>query len=341
MARLRSLLLSPRGSNGIGFYHCLSRVVDRNFVFGSHEREVFRKVLRQVEAFSGLRVVAWTILSNHFHVLVEVTGAEELGDREILERCRALYSPGGMVAVELEYEEAGRAGGDRMDAWRQRYLRRMWNLSEFMKTLKQKFTAWFNRKHERVGTLWESRFKSVLVEGRWKCLLKVAAYIDLNAVRAGIVTNPEGYRWCGYAEAVAGDQKARRGLVRAMQQEQSPGQIQVDWRHVSKAYRRLIYGIGEEHSTRAGISRAQVEKVWKGGGELTPAQLLRCRVRYFTDGLVIGSVGFVESFFRARRELFGPRRKSGARRMAGGDWEGLYSARALAVEPLAPPLDGG
>ena len=53
-------------------YHCISRVVDRNFVFGTHERDVFRKIMRQVEAFSGVRVITWTILSNHFHVLLSV-----------------------------------------------------------------------------------------------------------------------------------------------------------------------------------------------------------------------------------------------------------------------------
>ena len=41
-------------------------------MFGIHERDVFRKILRQVEAFCGVRVVTWTILSNHFHVLVEI-----------------------------------------------------------------------------------------------------------------------------------------------------------------------------------------------------------------------------------------------------------------------------
>ncbi len=87
---------------------------------------------------------------------------------------------------------------------RAKFLRRMWDLSEFMKTLKQKFTGWFNRLHERVGTLWESRFKSVIVDGSWNSLVRVAAYIDLNAVRAGLVEDPKDYRWCGYGEAVAG-----------------------------------------------------------------------------------------------------------------------------------------
>jgi putative transposase len=53
----------------------------------------------------------------------------------------------------------------------------------------------------------------LVVEGSWECLLVVAAYIDLKAVRAGIVDDPKDYRWCGYGEAVAGDPVARRSLA--------------------------------------------------------------------------------------------------------------------------------
>lgn len=289
-----------------------------------------------MEAFSGVRVVTWTILSNHFHVLVEVPRAAELDDTAILERCRALYSEGGMVAIEWEFAAATRVGGEVLQRWRRKYLRRMWDLSQFMKTLKQKFTSWFNRKHDRVGTLWESRFKSVLVEGSWDCLLKVAAYIDLNAVRAGMIDDPKDYRWCGYAEAVAGDRQARRGLVAVMQRDLP----HAGWRQVGSAYRKVIFGIGEENSAHSGISRDEVAKVWAAGGKLSLAQLLRCRVRYFSDGMVIGSELFVESFFNARRSVFSAGRESGARRMRGGHWGGLRCIRALGVEPISAPRDG-
>ena len=110
MPRSRPILPAVDSSS---HYHCLSRVVDRNFVFQEHERDVFRLTMRQVEAFSGVRVLTWTILSNHFHVLLEVPPRPKvaLTDAEILDRCRALYSPSGMIAVEWEFEEAQRIGG--------------------------------------------------------------------------------------------------------------------------------------------------------------------------------------------------------------------------------------
>lgn len=58
----------------------------------------------------------------------------------------------------------------------------MHDLSEFMKTVLQRFTLWFNRTHQRTGTLWEEGFKSVIVESG-TAARTMAAYIDLNPVR--------------------------------------------------------------------------------------------------------------------------------------------------------------
>ena len=291
----------------------------------------FARSCGRSRASLALGCVTWTILSNHFHVLLEVPPPPAVPptDDEILARCRSLYSKEGMVEVEWEFEDAQRLGGVALERVRAKYLKRMWDLSEFMKTLKQKFTLWFNRKHERVGTLWESRFKSVVVEGSWKCLLVVAAYIDLNAVRAGLVDDPEDYRWCGYGEAVAGDRLARKGLAAAL----CDVKPDADWRDVGPRYRKVLFGIGEENAARAGISREEVARVWAAGGEMTLAQLLRCTVRYLSDGLAIGTEAFVEKVFRAKRDAFGEGRETGAREMVGGDWGEMRTARALRRQP--------
>ena len=76
------------------------------------------------------------------------------------------------------------------------------------------------------------------------------------------------------------------------------------------------------------------------GGRMSLQQLLRCRARYFTDGFVVGSRQFVESFFEEQRSLFGPNRKNGARRMRGGDWGDLASIRDLRERVLGPPGSG-
>jgi putative transposase len=290
--------------------------------------------MRQVEAFSGVRVLTWPILSNHFHVLLEVPPlpARALTDDEILDRCRSLYCSEAMVAVEWEFAEAQRFGGSVLEKLRARFLKRMFDLSEFMKTLKQKFTSWFNRKHERIGVLWEARFKSVSVEGHWNSLLKVVAYIDLNSVRAGMVADPVDYRWCGYSEAVAGDRAARRGISATL----SDLKQNAHWGDAAPRYRKILFGIGEENSGRAGLSRAVIEKVWAAGGKLSLAQMLRCRVRYFSDGLAVGRESFIESVFAVLREVFTADRKTASRSMAGGGWDDFKAARALKIKPIDP-----
>ena len=77
-------------------------------------------------------------------------------------------------------------------------------------------------------------------------------------------------------------------------------------------------------------------RVWAAGGKLSLAQLLRCRVRYLSDGLAIGREPFVEAVFGAMRKVFAGGRQTGARRMVGGNWGELRVARALRVKPVDP-----
>ncbi len=307
-------------------YHCISRVVDRQMVLGSVEKEKFRSMMRKVEAFCGVRILTYAILSNHFHILVQVPPRRDLDDEALLRRLGFLYDRGFVLEVKKQLE-AYRAEGreDLAERLRQKYLYRMYDLSEFIKTLKQRFTQWFNWNRDRQGTLWEERFKSVLVQFKSSALTTMAAYIDLNAVRAGLVEDPKDYRYCGYGEAVAGDRWSRKGLAQVFGENAS----RVDWRHVSKRYRQMLYARGERTENRHGISPQKVRQVLDEGGRLSKQELLQCRVRYLSDGVVMGSRSFVEEVFAKHRDQFGLKRKTGARPMKYGDWGGLCTMRDL------------
>ncbi len=69
------------------------------------------------------------------------------------------------------------------------------NLSEFVKEIKQRFSRYYNKAHDRTGYFWGDRFKSVILESG-DTLINCLAYIDLNPVRANMVEKPEDYRWC-------------------------------------------------------------------------------------------------------------------------------------------------
>ena len=139
-------------------------------------------------------------------------------------------------------------------------------------------------------------------------------------MRAGLVDDPKDYRFCGYAEAVAGGVAARRGLglLLGISDEKL-----MDWREVGKRYRMLVFSDGGGR----GFSRERVQEVLSSGGKLSYRELLGCRVRYFSDGMVLGSKAFVEDVFEQRRSFFGAKRKTGARAMRGGDWGNLCTVR--------------
>ncbi|MEZ0390411.1 MAG: chemotaxis protein CheW, partial [Verrucomicrobium sp.] len=110
-------------------------------------------------------------------------------------------------------------------------------------------------------------------------------------------------------------------------------------------YRVWLFGQGEEvrdgHGAgsqvlRKGITREVVETVRAQDGKLSLAETLRCRIRYFTRGVALGQREFVDGFFEARRDLFGTRRKKGARPMRGGSFAGLFTFRAPKQGMVAP-----
>ncbi|MFP6897725.1 MAG: transposase [Roseibacillus sp.] len=327
--------LAPGAVEGVraGIYHCVSRVVDRRFVLKKREKEQFVRLMRLYEAFCGVRVLAFVVMSNHFHILLEVPPrpAAGLSDREFFARLSLLYSEMHVEEVREQIRVRLNAKDQvGVDALKEKYLYRMWNLSEFMKTLKQRFTQWFNKRHGRRGTLWEDRFKSVIVQDGYAARV-MAAYIDLNPVRAGIVKRPEEYRWCSYAEALAGKEFARIGIERLMSKFDQFGtgrQQASSWRKVIEHYRVILFTDGEERLgedertqkvkvARRGISAKEAENVRAKAGKLSQKEMLRVRVRHFVDGTAIGMEDFLDEVFREASDRFGSRRKSGARKIRG------------------------
>jgi REP element-mobilizing transposase RayT len=289
MQRVRTARIKISPAEGEAVYHCISRTVNGEWLFDDAAKEVLRRQLWQVADFCGLQIGTYAILSNHFHVLVRVPRSEPISDRELLRRYRRLYpSPTPYQSARLNVIEAElRTNGPEAATWRRRQLALMGDVSQFMKLAKQRFSIWYNKTHRRFGTLWAERFKSVLVEVAAHALSATAAYIDLNGVRAGLVTDPKDYRFCGYAEAVAGSECARSGIQFVVET--------ADWSAAQACYRELVFGIGGEPRENAAVfSAADVNRIIGEGGQLSPASVLRCRIRYFSDGLVLGGRVFVE-----------------------------------------------
>lgn len=70
-------------------------------------------------------------------------------------------------------------------------------VSRLMQSLGRRYVQYINRFYKRSGTMWEGRFKACVVDAE-AYLLHLYRYIELNPVRAGMVTDPADYRWSSY-----------------------------------------------------------------------------------------------------------------------------------------------
>jgi len=299
MARIKV----PEGMDGI--YHCHSRVVDGRHIFNRKAKAKFLELMWSIADFLDIQILSYVVMGNHYHQVVFVPGKIELTNEQLLERLRKYYGDKG--SHYLEFRQALTDADESLPKLRSRHMRRMGDVSEFEKTLKQRFSFWHNSLNERKGTLWMERFGSTVTEDDPIATLPMAAYVDLNPVRACLVDDPKDYLYCGYAAALGGDRRCQEGIKRILHND--------SWKEASRQYRIYLMQQGQmEAPGKPGkVSRKTFLATLKREGKLPIDQLLRLRVRYFTEGLAVGSEEFVETLFQQYRSHFGKKRKTGAR----------------------------
>ena len=207
-------------------YHLISRLAHRAFFLDDEEKDRAVALMRRVEEFSGVVVLAYAFMSNHFHIFIYVPSAEDIGEDEILRRIRILYREASLSQVvatwnRLKAEERElfkrarptKKFVSRFEAYKSSFVRRMWNSAEFMRTFKQHFTMSFNGRREHSGTMFEGRYHERNHPAERPAMWRTSACVDINAWKAGLAEWPEDYRWCSFAAAVRGDRKARAGYA--------------------------------------------------------------------------------------------------------------------------------
>lgn len=271
---MRNSRIKVPPEEGEAFYHLYNRVVAGEMLLKDPEKEMLRRQVWLIAARCGIEIITYQLMTTHLHIVAYAPKREPLPDAELLRRYKLLHT--GFTWWEREHideiERMLAAGGEQADAWRASELRKMSNVSEYMKLLKQRFSIWFNRTHDRFGTLWAERFKSGLLESG-EAVLRTMAYVDRNAVRARMCADPKDYRFGGYGEAVAGNRLARLGIMRGLGCD--------NWEEAHARYRLLVL--------------AGLPGLLEPGPEALPGlvdQLAR-RCRFFTDGAVLGSKAFV------------------------------------------------
>ena len=147
------------------------------------------------------------------------------------------------------------------------------------------------------------------------------------SVRAGMVADPKDYRFCGYAEALKGNKTAQTGITSIV----TDGQPGEKWSSAQEAYRMRLFGAGvKPREGKASISPAQYAKVMEAKGTLPLATVLRHRVRYFTDGAVLGSKAFVAEHLAAYRRKTGQRKRMAQQSLPPvTEWGDMTTLRSL------------
>ena len=307
-------------------YHCISRIVGGQMLLDDLGKEMLVRIMGKLAQFCEIEVITYCMMSNHFHLLLRVPVRVELSDEQLLAKMSAFYGRNAVLtALALEgLKLRGKIDPD----IRESVVSRMGDVSAFMKEFKQRFSRWYNKTTGRFGTLWAERFTSVLVEDCPSSLRTVAAYIDLNPVRAGLVKDPKDYRFCGYAAALNGVGAIREGLLSFLKEE--------SWAKGAAEYRMLLFVTGgsANQSDKAVLDPQAIRAELARGGELGVGQVLRLRVRHMTDGVILGSKEFVNQMYSRHRERFGARRKDGARPIRGVPLPHISVLRDLRVNTI-------
>ena len=277
-------------AEGEGFYHVVSRIGGRRFLIDGKEKSVLLGMIRAAAAFSGVELYTYAVMSNHFHLLVRVPRRREVSDAELLRRMRALYGPARFAKVLEKWEKWAKRGQEaRVEEEKARLRARTYDLSQFCKTFKEAYTQDYNRRHENTGTIWEGRFKSILLEGSRRALMTVAGYIHLNPVRAGMSGSAEAAGNAGYGAACLGDMVSREGLVSLVRR--ACGGEDASWPAARAACAEVVGG-----AVPGGEASGPAPSPPGGGARAEPVSyraLLRRRVAGFLHGGALGGAAFL------------------------------------------------
>ena len=267
------------------WHHCYNRTAgsSEDRPFGDVEKEQFVRILKRVAGFYCVRIVAYQVMSNHFHLLLQSPEIEP-SPEETVRRYEAFHKGKRKLLPDSGL----------CKTWQGR-LR---DVSWCMRHLQHLYTAWFNRTRDvrRRGPLWAGRFKNTVLdtgEALWACW----TYLERNPVRAGMVADPADYRFCSYGEWV---QTGRHPFADAFASVlvpalpvsmQDPDAVAIQ-RELRQEFARLA--AEDAKAPPAAVDAAIAAATPEPTFSLTAQR----RVRHWVDGLVIGSELFVRETMR-------------------------------------------
>ena len=303
MARVARFLRSDKPT----VYHVVSRTALPGLPLSNTDKDYLLGLIRKLATLYCTDILGFCIMGNHFHLVCRMHPASEVSDEEIQRRYKAYYGEEQMIAGE----------------WIERYRERLTSLGSFVKDIKQGFTRYYNRKTGRKGFFWGERFKSVIVE-EGKTLINLLAYVDLNPIRAGVVTRPEDYRWSslGY-HLQTGNKDDLLSLDFGLRDWEEDEPLEI-----VRKYREFVYETGAVDAGKGAVmDRKVVDKERRRKYKVSRIDRFLYRTRYFTDAGIIGSKEFVGEVFDQVKHML--RSKDERRFKPVEGITGVYSMKRL------------
>ena len=257
-----------------------------------------------------------------------------LDDSEMLGRLAHLYGRERAEAIGREWEVLrGNGCGRLVDEAKGRYCRRMYNLSQFVKTLKERVSMWYNAAYGHEGCLWQGRFHSGVVEKDDAVKAVVAAYVGYNPVKAKVAGAPESWKWSSYALAVSDDGPGGRRC-----REMYERMLGRPWEEV-RATLESVFADRLPESVSAEDLKEWLDDYdetangnWRGAGEFRASQAIRATMRLFSGAYIGHSADFLRRVAGFLPERFPRAGARSVRRCRAFVWElprpGLLKAAA-------------
>jgi putative transposase len=266
--------------NEAGIYHLCSRVAGPKGWYPLAEPIYQKKLLDLIQFYAKnyqCKVYGFCIMGNHYHLIVEFLKPGKLPRKFLKEKANMFY-PRSAAHIDLWND----------DKWN-RFEKRLFNVSEFMRSLNRAFTWWYNTQTNSRGTFWADRFKSVILKTP-QALQECMLYIDLNPVRASLVQHPEDFVASSCHLRLIGKDKWLVDIKKIMRSKNRQEAL--------KYYRQLLYERGAltQRPGKASISREV--KIEMRKNDFRPRGVYQKKLKYFVNGVMMGSKMQIEDKIR-------------------------------------------
>jgi REP element-mobilizing transposase RayT len=255
-------------------------------------KEIFIKTLLRLKKLFYMHIAAYTVMGNHFHLLIQMEDPEDIDPKAAIQRWN-------------DYHDKEYMRNPNVPEYCEYVVNHITDISFFMKRLNVLMTREYNRHTDSTGTLWESRFKSTVIEQGW-AMVNCAAYIELNSFRAGIAKQPETYKYSSLYWLSKGNKDK---LINIDLLEEGLG-ISAEYEHISKpklyqreltkTYAAFVYEVGTNPHKRKQkgliITEAMKKRLKKYGLQPEEGSFIK-KIWEYSKGKFLGGTDFADRMY--------------------------------------------